>query len=778
MAGFGALSASQQIMVRLYLLGGPKYRAEMEKAGLVTKQLTAANTGLGKAMAITNRRSFLQNQLLFTARRAMFYTTLGTIALSAEVVRMGFAYDNAMQTASVALGQVIRPQRVLNRELQQLFQIAAGTPFQVKDITTAFRQMYISFKPFNVGMGTLNDTILAITNNLSATGKVTPASLQRVSTALSHMANVGHLTGMATLQLARDGLQLYPALSKELGITADQFADIGSLNISSRDVLMAIIKYSQTTPGIMNAAFRQSNKTLSGAASSLKDYISQAAGGALGGPGGQKGIFGAIQRNIVGVNKQLYNMSKAGKSITLMDVVKAIDKQLTPKTHILINTFIMFSTAVHTTITTIGVLIKIISFLLTPFDKLFGLFGSGQKSAKLMGIALGILGAIVVVGAAQWVVYKGAVDAVRVVMWGLNNAIIATTAAQKLQNILMGREASAGWLGRLGFGKKKVPVKVGPLGTVPAAKGTLSLEALLGTQAAKDATPVFGRLTKTLSNFFNPAKIGGFRNAMRSAVLTMKSGEWKVGLRIMASGIWALVPAFGAATAGAVAFFVANIWWFAIAAAIIGVALSLVILYRKWQWFHDLVNRSARFIKRYWELFLLAIPVFGTLAFVITQMIEHWKDFTRVLSTVVGWLRRVYDWVKKLSVVGWLGGLLHKVNVAATAVGQATITAGQTAGSVPGWLAQSSVKPTPRQHGGPIFGSGGLQIVGEAGPELVRLPGGSHVFPNSQLNNVQPVGFRGSGGGNERPIVVQVMLDRKVLAQGVARANQDYAARR
>jgi hypothetical protein len=761
------LSTAQQIMVRLYLLGGPKYRAEMEKAGLVTKQLTAANTGLGRAMSVTNKRSFLQNQLLFTARRAMFYTTLGTIALTAEVVRMGFAYDNAMQTANVALSQVIKPQRALNAELQRLFQIAAATPFQVKDITTAFRQMYISFKPFNVGIGTLNDTIFAITDNLSATGRVTPAALQRVSTALSHMANVGHLTGQAVLQLARDGLQLQPALQKELGLTADQLANIGSAGIPARDVLLALIKYSQTTPGIMNAAFRQSNLTLSGAASSLKDYISQAAGGALGGPSGASGIFGTIQKNIVGINKELNKTARAGKALTLMDVVRAMDTQLTPKTHIIINMFILFSSAIHTTVFMLGGLIKIISVLLTPIDKLFGLFGSGHKSAKLLGIALGVLTAVVIVGAAQWAVYKAAVDGARIVMWGLKNAIIATTAAQKIQNILMGKEASAGWLGRFGFGKKKPVEEIGKLGTMKPGAGTLSLEALLGTKTAQEATPIFGRLRKTLSDFFNPTKIGGFRNAMRSALGTMKSGEWKVGLKIMASGIWGLVPAFGAATAGAVAFFIANIWWFAIAAAIIGVALSLVVLYRKWQWFHDLVNRSARFIKKYWEFFILGIPLFGEMILVIVKLVKYWGTFSNVLGTVAGWLKSVVGWIKQIpSKIPGLGALIHAFRV----------TGGAIAGAGH-WVTTSNVHATPRQHGGPVFGSG-LSLVGEAGPELVRLPGGSNVIPNSQLGNVQSVGFRGGGAGNDRPIVVQVMLDRKVLAQGVARANQDYAARR
>jgi hypothetical protein len=772
----GALSSAQQIMIRLYLLGGPKYREELLKAGVITKEFAASQTRLGEAMVKTNKRTFLQNQLLFTARRAMFYTTLGAIGLTAEVVRMGFAYDSAMQSTQVALQQVIKPQALLNREMQQLFQIAAKTPFQVKDITTAFRQMYISFKPFDLTTNQINDTILAITNNLSATGKVTPAALMRVSTALSHMGNVGHLTGQAVLQLARDGLQLQPALQKELGITGDQLHNLGTLGISAKDVLAALVKYSQTTPGIMNAAFRQANLTLAGSASSLKDYISQASGSALGGPGGQKGIFGGIQKNIVGINKELDKMTRHGHVLTIADIAKAMDQQLTPKTHALINVFIMFSSALHTTIFTLGLLFKAVTTVLTPFDKLLGVWGSGHKMAKVVGIALGVLGGILTVSAGLWFVYRGAVESALLAHRMLKPAIMATTKVLGAQDVLLGGEAGAGLLGKtkkMGtFSKwKKWATEEKTVGRVPAWKARVPV---LGPTFEKEFVQQ-GRLAVLSRKLFDFKGISLFTGKLKELGTAFKSGGLKGGFKMMFGWLTALIPVFATLVVESTAFFVANLWWFVGVAAVIAFVVALVVLYRKWQWFHDLVNRSARFVKKYWEFFVLGIPIIGQMVFFVVLMVKHFHDFAHVLGIVVGWLKRMYDWVKKLGVVKWLGGVIHAVT---HAVGTA---AGATGGAVVKgvkWTTTSDVHATPKQAGGPIFGSGGLQLVGERGPELVSLPGGSHVFPNSQLNRVQPVGFRGGDGGHEKPIIVQVMLDRKVLAQGVARANQDYAARR
>jgi hypothetical protein len=75
----------------------------------------------------------------------------------------------------------------------------------------------------------------------------------------------------------------------------------------------------------------------------------------------------------------------------------------------------------------------------------------------------------------------------------------------------------------------------------------------------------------------------------------------------------------------------------------------------------------------------------------------------------------------------------------------------------------------------PHFAGGGVMDgtawVGEHGPELLHLPAGSRITPT---------GYTPSGtyaGASNRPIIVQVMLDRKVLAEAVAHEFADAGAR-
>ena len=77
--------------------------------------------------------------------------------------------------------------------------------------------------------------------------------------------------------------------------------------------------------------------------------------------------------------------------------------------------------------------------------------------------------------------------------------------------------------------------------------------------------------------------------------------------------------------------------------------------------------------------------------------------------------------------------------------------------------------------------STGPAIVGEHGPESVILPQGSTVIPGYSTGP-EPVGShfmtQMSSAAGDRPIHVQLVVNRKVLAEAVAHANQDYLARK
>src|SRR6516164_987443 len=141
---FGALSSAHQILVLLALKGGPEYAAKMEAATAETNMFGRALVKNAAAMRLNTERTWMQNQALFTARRYLFYTTLAVTGLAFAVARLGFQYQNTIQTAKVALGTIL-PKKQLDDVLSQLYKISTLSPFLFQDTVQAFRMLYPAF---------------------------------------------------------------------------------------------------------------------------------------------------------------------------------------------------------------------------------------------------------------------------------------------------------------------------------------------------------------------------------------------------------------------------------------------------------------------------------------------------------------------------------------------------------------------------------------------------------------------------------------------------------
>lgn len=201
MAGWGSLSNDQRVRVLLELIGGPQFRTGVAAAGGSLTGFAAAQKRAAAETDVANKRTFTQQQLMYTTRRLVFYSTLGFIASTAAVARWGFQYQNSMQQARVSLQPVIKPTAALNAELNKLFGLAALSPLQFKDVTIGFTTMYKAFRSLGLGIGFTNQTLKALIDGLSAIpGKATASNLNRVSTALQHMAFLGRPAGQTLLQ--------------------------------------------------------------------------------------------------------------------------------------------------------------------------------------------------------------------------------------------------------------------------------------------------------------------------------------------------------------------------------------------------------------------------------------------------------------------------------------------------------------------------------------------------------------------------------------------------
>lgn len=435
-----AFSSTQTIITRFVAPGQSTVTRGNYRVAASADAVAVANGRMGaSAIRAGKQMSFMENQVRFTSRRMLFAGTLAFGALGAAAVKMGFSYNNAIQTTRVALGPLFQDQAKLNNEIQKLYKIATFSPFLFKDTVQAFRQMYIAMAPLGISADKVVQSIQAIVDGLAVAGKSTPQNLNRASVALQHMAFMGRLTGITVRQLAQDGFPIYDILNKKLGVTTEQMHNIAALNIPSVKVLDAIIQYMSETPGFKGAAARLSAGTLPAAFAQFKDILSQGFGKTT------LGSFNFLTKTLKDINLAMAPLMDSKKPVALINVVKAIDSVISPKSHIFLNVFITLSTAIHTVVMAIGGLFKAIQQILRPFEWITNKFGGSAKSAKILGYWIGFIAVVFLLYGTAVVAATIAMDFFAVSAWAVNTVmkvVRGTIIAVRIAYLLLTKQTT------------------------------------------------------------------------------------------------------------------------------------------------------------------------------------------------------------------------------------------------------------------------------------------------------------------------------------------------
>jgi hypothetical protein len=692
----------------------------MIKAGLATRSMSRDTVALDKAMKGATARSFAMNQALFMARRFLFYGTLGIVGATTELFKMGFAFNSVMQNAQVAFKGFIPTAAGVKKELNGLYIIAAKTPFQFPDIVQATQHLL----PFTKNLKETNGVIMAIANSLSAMGVTSGAAFQRASLAMAHMFDIGRLTGQLLYQMGKDNIPMVQALEAAFhttGIVIRQEVSAGLIDANT--AAQAFIKFTNTNKGFAGAATRLSTSTFSGAWSTFKDILRFGSGHA------SLGLFNKLTDALGGIDKALLGeLSKTNAPVTLTAIAEAMDKRLTPASHALLNTFMFLDGFMKGLIGSFLFLYKVVNYVFWPIDKLTNAFGAGRIAAETLGIAVGVLTTL-------FFIQKGALLAASVAMdlYGLSlapvkGALILLTDLEKSQIEAMGARGLYGELRKL----------------IPAW--------IAWAFAMKEAEKIGG-----LSGWYKASK-----DFERSGILARLSRQF-LGLFGIESA------AAGAEGAGAAL----ALWPVALAAGIVIVIGLLVYLYFHWKKFHDLVQTTWKWIVNHSQQLSQALingfGPFGVVPGLLLEIVTNMKAVEKEVQGLIGWFGKLWK-----SIPPWLR---HGItSVLSGGIGSYART------MIPG----RQVTAAPHGGGGGHFGQvlhdifhlgdfipfkfqGGGTVPGPTGsPQLIMAHGGESVNPIGSFANM----------GSDRPVHVQIMLDRKVLAEAVARANQDYAARR
>src|SRR4029077_11645609 len=219
--GFGQLSETARARVLLELKGAAQYVRELGKAAIATERLALATKEQSDAAAITSKKNFILSQSIYTLRRYTFFGTLALVGMGIAAVKMGFQYDSAVQTARVALTNLLGDQQKATDAVKQMYLYAAITPFEFTDVILATRRL---MPGFNNDLTATRSLLSDVGNLLARAGVATGPALQRATLAFAHMMNVGHVTGRFLQQLAQDNIPLYEILGKQFRVTGDQLA--------------------------------------------------------------------------------------------------------------------------------------------------------------------------------------------------------------------------------------------------------------------------------------------------------------------------------------------------------------------------------------------------------------------------------------------------------------------------------------------------------------------------------------------------------------------------
>lgn len=221
-------------------------------------------------MSRATRRSFAYQQALFTVRRGIYATTLAFTAGSVAAVKYGLDFNMTMEENRVALAHFLGGTGAANRELATLYDLAARTPFEFADLTTAARK----FLAFGFTVNETND-YLRILGDTVAGLALGAEGIGRATLAIGQIQAKGRVMGEELLQLTELGIPALQILQRELGLTAEQVGRIGELSIPASVAIPALMRGMAKE---FDGAAEEQSKTMRGRLSSLRDYSRQLMG--------------------------------------------------------------------------------------------------------------------------------------------------------------------------------------------------------------------------------------------------------------------------------------------------------------------------------------------------------------------------------------------------------------------------------------------------------------------------------------------------------------------
>ena len=406
------MSPEQNVIVVLALAGKKRFLTGLAEAKAGMRGLQMQTDATGKTMTHGTRRTWLFNQALFTLRRLAYGATLGFIALGAVIVKWGFDFNRQMDEARTGFKGFIVGTQAINKELTDIFRLAAITPFNFPEILQATRRLI----PYNSNLQQVNQTVEALTNTLSAQGTASNQYLTRATLQMAHIFALGRVTGQQLNALARDNVPLLVMLAHYYGVTTARATEMVHEGlVPAADAMKALIQY-QHQAGYEGKNFAMATQTLSGAWATFQDIMRFASGRSSG------GLFNRVKLALIEIDKAMLPLIKGNKPITIYMIAQALDTALSPKTHAIIYLFNLFLGILQGLMGTFIVFFKILNFFLRPLGTYADKIHAGNIVMRVFGISLGIIIGLSILGRVTMLGLAIAVGIYEAAVWAADAA--------------------------------------------------------------------------------------------------------------------------------------------------------------------------------------------------------------------------------------------------------------------------------------------------------------------------------------------------------------------
>lgn len=276
---------------------------------------TGANKAANNAKKLSNN---LQSASTFAANvkhilegimiSQSFYRLLGIMQ---DLVSNANQFMTYMEQSSVSFKYLIGSAEDANGFLTALQDFAVSSPLDMQGATKSARMLMTMGVEAENTVGVLR----VLTDAAVVAGGDMEDSIYRISLALGQMLQSGTVKAQEIRQLVNANIPIFEILQEELGLTAQQVANIGKEGINSATAVNAILRGLQKR---FQGASKDMQKTLTGALSACKDSFYVLYNIAMQGP------FNAIREKVVALSEALQYLAQVARNFGMGGVFETI----------------------------------------------------------------------------------------------------------------------------------------------------------------------------------------------------------------------------------------------------------------------------------------------------------------------------------------------------------------------------------------------------------------------------------------------------------------------